>query len=547
MAQLEAAAPMPVVQKESNKLISARGGQKTFPFWLNGIIMEQLVNNTPPSSINSNILSVMKVVCPSTKIIELPSLDYNRRLRTVLATVSLLLAAYRLAGSKYWKQLHTDGTSRRQSSKVNLVVNVQEEDGSLVPIVLTTNILPVNDASAVVCESICDAIDNQGKLLTKWSVQHEAMFDTDHTIPKEEEMSLSKASNYATVNTDTCNQAQKLNVLLVEAIENCCRERNIPEDEIKVFTVHCHNHLRNVWIGAMDTELSKYLNNILREDLAKISKESNGQLRVTTHFAMVLRAIDKEFSLCCNYPKGDGDKFRAWREEYHPGSLVLPIERACGGSRQDLTVEGAGAVYMNRRYYLEFLNECLVADGNNILQKNLWIVLSCKEMIAMTRVYAIFYVGICLPMRFLAGRAHQLAAHDFSCRSPNQAIDMLDAKLKAIVDDEQKFLNKSFMMSIFQEMRDKITPFDEYLTYQFEEKLNPTMDKSGSLNEEFRSTKKVGLKLLVEELFSPKQLENIETHELVMEMGKIAAQTFMREFRNTKKATSKNFSGTNGP
>ena len=93
----------------------------------------------------------------------------------------------------------------------------------------------------------------------------------------------------------------------------------------------------------------------------------------------------------------------------------------------------------------------------------------------------------------------------------------------------------------------KITPFDEYLTYQFEEKLNPTMDKSGSLDEEFRSTKKVGLKLLVEELFSPKRLENIETHELVMEMGKIAAQTFMREFRNTKKATSKNFSGTDGP
>ena len=55
VAQLEAATPMPVVQKESNKLISARGGQKTFPFWLNGIILEQLVNNTPPSSINSNI------------------------------------------------------------------------------------------------------------------------------------------------------------------------------------------------------------------------------------------------------------------------------------------------------------------------------------------------------------------------------------------------------------------------------------------------------------------------------------------------------------
>ena len=87
---------------------------------------------------------------------------------------------------------------------------------SLVPIVLTTNILPVNDESAVVCNSICDdAINNQGKLLTKWSVQHEAMFDTDHTIPKEEEMSLSKASNYSTVNTDTCNAWGTTNQCLI--------------------------------------------------------------------------------------------------------------------------------------------------------------------------------------------------------------------------------------------------------------------------------------------------------------------------------------------
>ena len=51
---------------------------------------------------------------------------------------------------------------------------------------------------------------------------------------------------------------------------------------------------------------------------------------------------------------------------------------------------------------------------------------------------------------------------------------------------------------------------------------------------------------LVKELFSPTRIENIETHELVMEMGQVAAKCWMREFRNTKKATSKNFSGTNG-
>ena len=51
---------------------------------------------------------------------------------------------------------------------------------------------------------------------------------------------------------------------------------------------------------------------------------------------------------------------------------------------------------------------------------------------------------------------------------------------------------------------------------------------------------------LVKELFSPTRIENIETHELVMEMGQVAAKCWMREFRNTKRATSKNFSVTNG-
>ena len=83
---------------------------------------------------------------------------------------------------------------------------------------------------------------------------------------------------------------------------------------------------------------------------------------------------------------------------YHPGTLLLPVERS-SESRQDLTVEGAGAVYMNRSYYVNFLDECLTANNNNILQTNLFIVLTSSQMIAMSRVYAIFYVAICLPMR----------------------------------------------------------------------------------------------------------------------------------------------------
>ena len=102
--------------------------------------------------------------------------------------------------------------------------------------------------------------------------------------------------------------------------------------------------MRNVWIGALVKHLSKYLNGILHADLSKMSF----RYRVSTMFDSVLRAADKEFSLPANYPKGHGKMFKEWMEKNHPGALLLPVEHATG-SRQDLAVEGAAAIYWNRK------------------------------------------------------------------------------------------------------------------------------------------------------------------------------------------------------
>jgi hypothetical protein len=61
-------------------------------------------------------------------------------------------------------------------------------------------------------------------------------------------------------------------------------------------------------------------------------------------FEAVLRAIDKEFSLPANYPKGHGDMFLHWLKRNHPGALLVPVERTAG-SRQDLAAEGAAAMF----------------------------------------------------------------------------------------------------------------------------------------------------------------------------------------------------------
>jgi hypothetical protein len=66
-------------------------------------------------------------------------------------------------------------------------------------------------------------------------------------------------------------------------------------------------------------------------------------------FDAVLCAVDKEFSLPANYPKGHGDMFLHWLRMNHPGALLVPVQRTAG-SRQDLAAEGAAAVFWNRRY-----------------------------------------------------------------------------------------------------------------------------------------------------------------------------------------------------
>ena len=248
----------------------------------------------------------------------------------------------------------------------------------------------------------------------------------------------------------------------------------------------------------------------MKEDLELI----DSRLRVTTNFDMVLRAVDKEFSLCCNYSKGHGNEFNAWMKEYHPGALLFQVESG-SGSRQDFTTDGAGAVYMNRNFYVEFLDKSLTAEKDNILQKNLFIILTSSQMIAVSRVYAIFHVAICFPMRYLAGKAHTLGAHDFSIRSMGKVIDTVDEKLKQIVDTPENFISYDFMKDIFKELIDKIPPFKEYLTYMFEIKQSRTINKA---------TTELKYDLLVAELFFPTRQENKDTDNLVKEMGKVAAE-----------------------
>ena len=179
-----------------------------------------------------------------------------------------------------------------------------------------------------------------------------------HLLPLPEDIDIQKLSHGGLITSDTCNQAQKVRRLLVALIDGS-------------FDYDCMNHLRNVWFGNGEKALTKDLNVHLCTSLDEIDPK----LRVTASMLAIIRAVDKEFSLSANYPKGHGKIFLEWIWEYYPGVLLLHVERTAG-SRQDLCTEGSMAIYMNYPYYVEFLDNMLrrqvsVNDKPSILQQNI--------------------------------------------------------------------------------------------------------------------------------------------------------------------------------
>jgi hypothetical protein len=123
ITELEGACPIQVF----GKLRKGQRGATSWPLFIWELILEMLVNGTPPTAISSNIVIFIQRFSPRIKIKETPSIWTVRRGRTVLLVVVETLAAYRLAKAKRWGQMHTDGTGRRQIAFQDLAMTIEED------------------------------------------------------------------------------------------------------------------------------------------------------------------------------------------------------------------------------------------------------------------------------------------------------------------------------------------------------------------------------------------------------------------------------------
>ena len=197
---------------------------------------------------------------------------------------------------------------------------------------------------------------------------------------------------------------------------------------------------------------------------------------------------------------------------------------------------------MNYEYYLEFLDMMLrrhTKDSQaNILQKNLFVVLSSSDMIELTRLLSILHLSIVVPFRWLAGKTHEFKEYNWSPLSMGRVLDTLDEKLNKIKSDPKLIFKSSVMMDIFKNHREELPPFKQYWEDTFKKRQMSVVARKSR-------AKVVHFKQALNHLFRPTHKTDRDTKQRVTELAKTAASALITELHDKKKATYRYLSASN--
>ena len=158
------------------------------------------------------------------------------------------------------------------------------------------------------------------------------------------------------------------------------------------------------------------------------------------------------------------------------------------------------------------------------LKKNLYSIYRCVEKISLLRVLSILHMFIVMPLRWLSGNCEKLAEWDFGVADMPQTVDLMDKAFKRISEDGTLIYNAEFMESIFDPIKDKVSPFGGFYTYMFEhKKSNPI----GCYSEE---DKVLPWDLLRSAVMFPTRRDILQSNTFTSELAVQAAVIFREEF-----------------
>ena len=176
-------------------------------------------------------------------------------------------------------------------------------------VVLDACVIP-EDESAACCAMTISTTFKEGRAsLKKWRDTVKRLYPKEpellQQMPHECNLTMGKLGRGGGVMTDGCDKAHKERGIVGEMIREAAIKWGIPDGEIKVFLLDCHDHARNVWWGGVTRHINKRLKEMLKDDLEEVSFN----IRIHTDIDQLLIAVEKECAGTANYQKGHGSEF----------------------------------------------------------------------------------------------------------------------------------------------------------------------------------------------------------------------------------------------
>ncbi len=121
-----------------------------------------------------------------------------------------------------------------------------------------------------------------------------------------------------------------------------------------------------------------------------------------------------------------------------------------------------------------------------------------------------------------------------------KALDLMERAFESILNNGSLIYDEAFMMdSIFAEISETVDPFCKYLKYMWVEKGRYRVDGN-------QDDKVLPVDKLRAALFYPSHADIMQTDDLCSELGVVCAMAFLKEFRDTSKATHNYLSSIDG-
>ena len=423
-----------------------RGRFEAEPWQLRVLKWAQLGRGVSPSSINANITEVM-LVYASNEVAPQPCPRQMRKLRGEVTIAGEMIAALRVALSIRIISFGFDESTKFGLGLLSSNTQIEPNDapGTSVDVVMRGATLTAGGTAEKLSKEIeVKLFAHARRLLTIWKEEHEKMHGVGSwakaDMPAPDNVGLHRLAENAVIMSDTCNAARATKRLVAEMAEAAGRakigadvwEKMSEEEQQKKVKCHlgdCHGHLRNIIVKAMCGQATEYLKDKLGDSLDEFSAYD----RMSTDGMDLIRAACKELHPNGQYAKGKGREGKAWREKMHASAFWLPLENAAG-SRQDMALDGAVPLYMNRTVILDFMRGLVDIKGaNNQLEKFLWRTLACNEIVALLRTCTLWQTILTEPMRWLTGKSTELDG--WSLASSNELLDVVYDVMEKVAAD----------------------------------------------------------------------------------------------------------------